>query len=277
MATFTVRYSVFHFRGFAGAGDFMGSLVLARNILLKLDPYNGIRFIPYPLPAGMLALPFALLGDRVAGTLFISLSTAILAGVMILKTGQTWRLLMLFSLQFAHALEWAQWSPLITAAWFIPVIAPLMVIVKPQIALPIFVNHWAGWGYLIAIIVLFVSLIISPRWPINWLNLITGYEFIIPLLLPGGFLLALSILNISSKHARLLLAMAVLPARAPYDLLPLFIIPKTPVQMITLVVLSWLVPAVVLYLVVLVYVLLGINIQSIRMKILLLRTKLKKY
>jgi hypothetical protein len=271
IATFTIRFFLLHLNdGFSGPGDFVGALVLARNVLQGIDPYTGIHFVPYPLPAGLIALPFTPLPDRLAGTLFFSLTAAILAGAVTWKTGQLWRLLMLFSLPFVVAMKWTQWSPLITAAWFIPVLAPLMMIVKPQIALPVFINRWAGYGYGAAAIVLVVSFIISPGWPVRWLSLTKGYEYSFPLLLPGGFLLALSLLNISNKRARMLMAMAVLPVRATYDLVPLFIIPETPLQMIVLVVVSWLAPVNVWYLVALIYVLMAIDIQDLKMKIFIL-------
>ena len=275
-ATFTIRNFVLGYYGNAGPGDFEGALTLARNILLGLDPYTGVNFVPYPLPAGLIALPFTLLSDRLAGTLFFSLSAAILAGALTWKTGQLWRLLMLFSLPFVIAMECTQWSPLITAAWFIPVLAPLMVIVKPQIALPVFLNRWAGYGYAAAGFVLVVSLIISPVWPVHWVSLLMGYDYVIPLLLPGGFLLALCLLNISDRRARLLLAMAVLPVRATYDLVPLFIIPETPVQMLVLLVVTWLAPVNVWFLVALLYILMAMNFQDVKMRIFLLQRRLKE-
>jgi len=236
IVTFTIRYYIFHFRGFAGPGDFWGSLVMARNVLQGLDPYTGAHDSTYPFTAGLIALPFTPLADRLAGAVYFSLISAILAGALIFHTGQLWRLLMFFSVPFVYAMEWTQWSPLITAAWFIPALAPLMVIIKPQIALPIFLNRFrkAGFGYIAAVIVLVVSLTISPGWPIHWWNLAKGYQYYIPLLMPGGFLLPLAVLNISDKCARLLLAMSILPFCTRYDLLPLFIIPETPLQMIFL-------------------------------------------
>ncbi len=132
-----VRFEIIDYRGFAGAGDFGGAIQLARNITAGRDPYDGFTDVPYPLPAGLVAMPFAWLDDRLAGSLFLAASSGLLAGAMVAATHQPWRLLLLFSLPFAHALEWAQWSPLITAAWYLPVVAPLMLVAKPQIALPI--------------------------------------------------------------------------------------------------------------------------------------------
>lgn len=275
LTTFTARFFFLHFKGSSGPGDFVGALMLARNMLKGANPYTGVQIVPYPLPAGLIALPFALLPDRLAGTLFFSITAAILAGALSWKTGQLWRLLMFFSVPFVVAMEWTQWSPLITAAWFIPALAPLMLVIKPQIALPIFINRRAGFGYLAAAIVLVISLFISPSWPVRWLSLVRGYQYLIPILLPGGFLLALSLLNISDKRARLLLAIAVLPLRATYDLVTLFIIPETPVQMIVLVVVSWLLPVNLWFLVALIFILMAIDIQKMRIKLLTLWKRFK--
>ena len=276
VATFIIRNFILGYYGYSGPGDFVGVLTLARNMLQGQVPYYGINFVPYPLPAGLIALPFTLLPDRLAGTLFFSLSAAILAGAVTWKTGQLWRLLMLFSLPFVIAMEHTQWSPLITAAWYIPVLAPLMVIIKPQIALPVFLNRWAGSGYAIAGILLIVSLVISPGWPIRWVGLLKDYEHVFPLLLPGGFLLLLCLLNLSDKRARLLLFMAILPVRATYDLVPLFIIPETPFQMLVLLAVTWFASVNVWFLVALLYILMAVDFQSVKMRAFLLQKRLRE-
>jgi len=275
LMTFSIRYFFLHYKGSVGPGDFVGPLVIARNLLQGLKPYSGISFVPYPLPAGLIALPFTLAPDRLAGTLFFSVTVAILAGAVVYQTGQLWRLLLLFSVPFVVAMEWTQWSVLITAAWYIPVLAPLMLIVKPQTALPIFINRWGSFGYAIAFIVLAISFIISPGWLVEWLRLAKDYQYLIPILLPGGFLLALSVFNFRDRRARLLLAIAVLPFRATYDLVPLFIIPETPIQMILLVIISWLAPVQIWLLVAMVFILLSMDFQAARLKVLSLLTKVR--
>lgn len=266
LATFSIRYFLLHYKGSVGGGDFVGPLAIARNLLQGLPPYGGIDFVPYPLPAGLVALPFTVAPDRLAGTLFLSITAAILAGAVVYKTGQFWRLLLFFSLPFVVAMEWTQWSVLITAAWYIPVLAPLMVLMKPQTALPVFLNRWGNYGYAIAALVLLVSLLISPSWPMDWLGLSGDYQYLIPLLMPGGFLLLLAVFNLQDRRARLLLAMAVLPFRATYDLVPLFIIPETPLQMIILIIISWVTPVQVWYLVAMVFILFAIDPKVARLQ-----------
>lgn len=242
VTVFLVRFRVINYRGFAGAGDFGGALLLARNVLAGNSPYAGFTDVPYPVPAGLIALPFSSLDDRFAASLFIALSCGLLAAAIVTRTGQPWRLLMFLSLPFAHALEWAQWSPLVAAAWYLPVLAPLVLIIKPQVALPVAMLRTSRAGLALAGLVFASSVLISPDWPARWLDLISGYEYIIPMLTPWGFLLASLVLNLRDEKARLLLAMSILPARGPYDLLPLFLFPGSAVQMILMVVLSWALP-----------------------------------
>ena len=137
----------------------------------------------------------------------------------------------------------SQWSPLIVAAWFIPVLAPLLVLIKPQIALPVAIARWPNKvGLLIAAIVLLLSLAVDITWPLRFLQKIGPYQSTIPLLaLPLGPLLSLAALRWRDEKARLFFLMALMPQRAVYDFLPLWIVPKTSRELITLSALSWLV------------------------------------
>lgn len=234
-------------------GDFGGALMIARNIVNLRNPYTDLPNIffsvPYPLTAGVFALPFVVFNDHLASTLFLSVSVALMATVIVQRTGQPWRLMMLFSAPFIAVLKFAQWSPLIVAAWYIPILAPLMAVIKPQIALPVAINRMSKIGILIAGCLVLISLVIYPAWPVCWLKLSGDYEYFIPILLSGGFLLALSVLKWRHERARLLAGMAVLPARGAYDLLVLFIIPENIWQMAILVITTWLAPPNIWYLV----------------------------
>jgi hypothetical protein len=69
------------------------------------------------------------------------------------------------------------------------------------------------------------------------------YKYIIPALtLPWGPLLLAAALRWRDARGRLLLGMVLLPMRGVYDILPLWIIPKSRTQMFALVGLSWIVP-----------------------------------
>lgn len=255
--TFMARYR-FNFRGYMSAGDFGGALLLARNILNGLPPYTGFTDVPYPIVAGFWAIPFTLFNNRLAGTLFIALSYALLTFIVIHRTGQTWRLLMFLAKPFAHALEWAQWSPLIMATWYLPILTPVMVLIKPQIALPLAINRPNVRGIVIAGAILVLSLVLFPLWPQQWLSMTQGYQYIIPVLLPWGGLLMLSLLAWPREKAKLLTTMAFFPVRGAYDLTLLFIFPDSLIQMIILVTGSWLLPFHLLYVVLSLYCLCAI-------------------
>jgi len=133
----------------------------------------------------------------------------------------------------------AQWSPLITAAWYFPLLAPLLVLVKPQTALPIALNRLTWRGILLALAVLAISLAVYPEWPLRWVQMIGEYQQVIPaMMLPLGPFLLLAVLFPRDPRARLLLFMSVLPLRAEYDLVPLFLVPSSKRQMVVLVALS---------------------------------------
>jgi hypothetical protein len=228
-----------------GAGDFSWALYTARDLLQQRDPYafapSNLN-IPYPLPAAVFGAPFVFLSDALASALFFGLSSSLLA-YGILARDTPWRLLVFFSFPYVYALLVAQWSPLIMAAWFFPLLAPLLVLVKPQAAIPVAINRSSRAGVLVAASVWLLSLVIYPAWPWRWLAMLGQYEYSIPLLsLPFGPLLLGALWRWRSPRARLLLGMATLPFRAAYDLVPLWLIPQSPWQMALLVALSWLVP-----------------------------------
>jgi hypothetical protein len=127
------------------------------------DPYaftpSALK-IPYPLPVALFGLPFVMLPmlpPKLAAALFFSLTTTLLA-YGILRRGETWRLLVFLTFPFLQALMFAQWSPLIMATWFFPILAPLLVLIKPHIALPVALNRLTRRGILLATIVAVASL-----------------------------------------------------------------------------------------------------------------------
>jgi len=239
---FIVRFRVMGFRGFAGAGDFGGALLLARNNLAGNEAYAGFIDVSYPFPVGLIALPFTAFDDRLAASLFFALSSGLLSAVVVGRTGQPWRLLMFLSLPFAHALEWAQWSSLIMASWYLSFLAPVLLTVKPQIAPSVAVSRVSLAGSGVAVLILIVSFVVQPSWLSQWIDRVEGYQYIIPILQPGGFLLLLSVPFLRCQKARLLLLMGVLPVREAQDLVPLFIFPFSVWQMILIVAASWVLP-----------------------------------
>jgi len=236
---------VFRQRVFPGPGDFNWALNTAQALISGQDPYNFVPsalHVPYPLPVALFGLPFLPLPKPLAGALFFGLSSGLLA-YGILRSGQPWRLMIFLTFPYFYALIFAQWSPLVMATWFFPTLAPLLVLVKPQIALPIAINRITRPGLLLAAAVLLGSLLISPTWPWRWLSMTQDYERIIPLLtLPFGPLLLIALYYWRDDRARLLVGISALPFRGAYDLVALWLLPGSAKQMIILVGLGWLIP-----------------------------------
>jgi hypothetical protein len=228
-----------------GPGDFNWALIIAKDLLAGRDPYNftpSALKVPYPLPVAVFGLPFIWLPDAVAAAIFFGSTSAFLAYAM-LRYDAPWRLLTFLSFPFVYALMFAQWSPLIMAAWFFPAFAPVLVLVKPQLALPVAISKYSRTGVVVAIGVLILSILVYPTWPIRWLSMTKHYDYVIPMLtLPFGPLLMLAFLRLKDPKGRLLACMSLLPFRGAYDLVPLWIIPQTKLRMTLFLCLSWIVP-----------------------------------
>ena len=126
-------------------GDFWLSLNVARHLVHGTDPYNRPAApddVPYPLTAALLALPFSFLPDPLPSGIFLGLSSGLLAWLLV--GDKPWKLLSLLSWPFVYALMFVQWTPLMTCLWFLPILAPL-VLVKPQIALPMLLTAKPNW------------------------------------------------------------------------------------------------------------------------------------
>lgn len=230
---------------YPGPGDFNWALDTATALLQGRDPYDfepsSLR-VPYPLPVALFGLPFVTLSKPLAAALFFGISSGLLA-YGILRTNEPWRLSVFASFPYLYALMFAQWSPLIAAAWFFPALAPLLVLIKPNVALPVAVSRLTWRGVAIAGMVLIASLIIYPSWPVRWRQMTGEYQHLVAILtLPFGPLLALALLRLQDERARLLLAMSVLPFRGVYDLVALWLIPRLSRHAFALTVLSWTVP-----------------------------------
>jgi hypothetical protein len=237
---FLIRNQFYH-----GAGDFEWALRAARDILSGKDPYdyqyNGID-VPYPLTVAFIGFPFAWMPDELAAALFIGCSSFLLA-YGILKQGEFWRLLIFLSPSYFYAMAFVQWSPLMVAMSFFPVFLFLLVI-KPQIAVPMAFSGYVRWrlfAVIIVIALLLGSLVIMPNWPFEYLTHLGLYEGTIPILVvpAGGPLLLLSLLRWREPKGRLLLLMSLAPQRMFYDQLPLWLLPGSRNQIILLNITGW--------------------------------------
>lgn len=226
-----------------GAGDFVPALNIANDLLAGRSPYLrelAPLMVAYPLPAGIIALPFVGLAPEVAAGLFIGLSAALLAwGV--LREGEYWRLLVFASMPFWQAVQVVNWSPLLLALMYTPVLLPL-VLAKPHTGLPILLARLT-WPRLIACGVFgLISLAILPDWPLQWLadlEAYTGRPAV--LLLPLGPLLLLSLLEWRNERVRFFLYCSLVPLRAFYDYILLWYVVGSARQALVLSILSWVV------------------------------------
>jgi len=232
-------------------GDFWLSMHVARDLLAGNDPYRRPAApddVPYPVTAALLALPFSLLPDPLPSGIFMGLSASLLAWLL-LASEKRWRLLFFVSWPFVYAFMFVQWTPLMTCLWFLPVLMPL-VLVKPQIALPMLLTTKPDWrGVLLTVALGVVSVLVSPGWPSIWLQRTAGYQGAVPplLVLPLGPLLALALLRWRKRTAWLLFLMAAMPQRVVYDQLCLLLVASNWRELVFLVSLSWLTMPALLY------------------------------
>jgi len=221
------------------AGDFTWAYSAALDLLNGRDPYAhafSALWTPYPLPAALVALPFTIFRPEVAGGTFFGLSSALMIFGLTRKGFVP--LLVLVSCPFYVCLQWAQWTPLIVASAFFPVLM-FVSVVKPHTAAPVVLLHWRVIGIISSAILLLASFIIYPTWPMRWLSQISEFQGFIPLLTIPGPLLLLALMRWRERDAQFLLLASIFPQRWFYDALILFLIPKTRKEFLYSVTFSW--------------------------------------
>lgn len=231
----------------AGLVDLSWSFNAARDLLAGRDPYRhapSVNLIPYPLPAALVVMPFALLPGPLGIYLLFGLASGLLAFGM-LREGQLWSLFTFVSPAFTLAAWSKQWSPLLMAALFYPWLS-FVLVAKPTLAPPIVLSApWTRRSFAVAAAIgtaiVGVSFLLIPDWPWRWLAQVGEYSGFVPLLaLPAGPLLALALLRLRERRARLLLLCALVPQQTyVYDQLLLWAVPRTLREMLLLTVISW--------------------------------------
>ena len=219
-----------------------------RYLLQGENPYQEIQptgeypfqtYFYYPLPAALVALPFAGLPPYLAGALFFGISSGLLAFAV---TKDGWRGLHIFlGAPYWVALAVAQWSPLLVAADLVARHGSLLAC-KPNIGLPGFIYRpsWRGLAGILAM--LGVSLLVLP---ILAVGLAAGHPQPgghppAALILPFGPLLLLAALRWRTPNGRLLLSLSLVPQLLFfYDQLLLWLIPASLAQGLPLSGLSW--------------------------------------
>lgn len=222
-----------------GAGDFSPAYVGGRALLIGGDPLAPSPdpdWVPYPLPAAFIGVLFAPLPVVLASAAFFGLSSGLLAFGL---TQRRFLPLMTFlAAPYWVALTWAQWSPLIVASAFFPVLS-VVVLMKPHVAAPVVLTRLSRVG-LVSIAVFFViSIAIYPTWLMVWLKQLGPFQHYFPFLTIPGPLLLLALTRLHDRDARLLLLASIFPQRWLYDAFILWLIPKTRKEFLYTAFASW--------------------------------------
>lgn len=218
-----------------GAGDFNWAIDMAQRWSANQNPYDETWQI-YPLTAGFFGLPFIHVGRELAAGIFYGISSGLLA-FGLTRYGYH-RLLILLAYPYWIGMLYVQWSPLITASAFFPLLLPAAM-AKPQVGIPVFLSRISKPGFWACAVFGVVTLIAMPRWPMLWLGEIGKYQHFLALLVIPGPLILLALLRYRDRDSILLLATACMPQRWFFDTFILWLIPKSRLEILATVVLSW--------------------------------------
>ena len=218
-----------------GAGDFQWAIQAARSLLDGKNPY-AVPAQLYPLPAALFGLPFVALPPTVAAGIFYGGSSALLA-FGLTRSGYH-RLTMFLAYPYWAGMLAAQWTPLLAAAAFFPLLLPV-TLAKPQIGIPVVTRFATRHGVAACGLVLLLSFAIQPRWPLDWMAHFGIYDRFHPIVIFPGFLLLLALWRYRDHDAWFLLVMAIMPQRWFYDGLVLWLIPKSRQALVWTVFFSW--------------------------------------
>jgi len=228
--------------------DFVFPWTAARYLLDGKDPYvmlpGGLKEpfetpLLYPLPTVLAVVPFARLSMAAAGGVVMGLSSALLAFVL---TQRGWhRLWMLASAPFVMAVNLGQWSPLIVVAALQPALGALAS-TKPNIGLAAFAYRPSLKMLIGGLIVLVLSIVVLPTWPLEWLHAVRslpGHPAPILIARGLGLVLLLAALKWRTPEGRLLLVSALVPQLPLFaDQLPLLLTARTRLELVALTALS---------------------------------------
>jgi hypothetical protein len=217
------------------AADFRWALHLAERLLARQNPYDT-PLEQYPLPAAWFAVPFLFLRPELAAGLFWGISSALLA-FGLTRHGYA-RLLIFLAYPYWAGILTVQWSPIITASAFFPLLLPVTM-AKPQVGLPVLLTNLSRRGLIACAALALLSFAVLPNWVWLWLHQAGNYQHFIPLLVLPGPLLALALLRYRQRDAQLLLVSALMPERWFFDSFILWLIPQSRREIVWTVFFSW--------------------------------------
>jgi hypothetical protein len=214
-------------------GDFELLYAAAVRLLGGETPYPpGTTWLPYPLPAVLVVVPFTFIPLELARPAFdILVGWAFVYALW--KYRGLYALLALVSGGYLFALWHGQTTPLMVAASLIPA-AGFLLAVRPNTSVSLWVAR-PSWKILLGMAgFLALTMMIWPLWPTEWvLAMPLDYSpWLPPIFRPFGALLLIAALRWNLPEGRLLLATAFLPQTAlPYELVALALIPASGRQM----------------------------------------------
>jgi hypothetical protein len=225
-----------------GPRDFGQVWFAARSVLHGVDPYPlvgpGLAFdwpspLVYPITAALVAIPFAPFRESVASMLFATVGGALFAWAL-MEFGYG-PLFGFFSLAVREASAAAQWSLLLAAAFVIRPLSTLLV-AKPTIGAAMFFARPRWLAVAGGVILLALAFLVQPTWIVDWLDAVhrytqqgapdTPYRSIVSF--PGGVGALLCLLRWRRREARLVAALSCVPITPMlYEMVPLFLVPRT--------------------------------------------------
>lgn len=240
--------------GVVGASDFNQLWYGARALLEGGSPYAAVgpgrAFnwpfpLFYPLPAVLTAVPFTVISPAAASMLFSGIAASLL--VWVFTRDAPYRLAAVLSFSFYYAAAISQWSPLLIASVLIPGLGFLLV-VKPTIGLALWLYKPQWQAVVGGSLLLVFSLLVRPEWPMEWIGTFgAGGHIRGPITTLGGPIILLALLRWRRPEARLLVALACVPhTTLLYEALPLFLVPSSWAQSLSLVALNWVAQIVVI-------------------------------
>jgi hypothetical protein len=217
------------------AADFQWAIRAARYAMAGKNPYDT-PLEQYPITAALFAIPFLRLPPSLAAASFFGISSALLA-FGLTRQGYT-QLIVFIAYPYWAAILTAQWSPLIMASAFFPLLLPATM-AKPQIGLPVALTHLSRTGIGACILWALLSLALMPQWPRLWLGQWGHYAHFMPLVVGPGPLLALALLRYRQRDSWFLLLMSIMPQRWFFDALLLWLIPRSQRELLLTALFSW--------------------------------------
>jgi len=234
---FVIAARLAFYAAHSGLGtDFDQLYFAARHLTSGENPYpissQWAYPLFYPLPAVLVAIPFTILPVALARPAFDICSGILLAWALWRVRGP-YALLGLASGAYLLALAWGQTTPLITGASLIPALSFLLV-VKPNQGIALFAARPSSPAVIGGTLLLILSLMILPSWPLDWWNTLHHQNEHLKSLVtrPFGWVLLLAALKWRTPEGRLLLVASLVPQTSlPYELVPLVLIPSNAVEM----------------------------------------------